>query len=158
MTEPSNYCEECNKDGCGVCADPDFLWSLRIYQVEEKGRKLFEFFIEKDEEVIASGKSNGFFSLLDQALEAVASWKLVPNLGESPSLTDLAFSTGVLVERNRAQKVLDEQIATLEIQRDLALKHQDELLELTREELDALITGDPVTFEARLKKLKEAAK
>jgi hypothetical protein len=158
MTEPINPCEECSKTSCGVCDDPSFPWSLRIYQVEENGRRLFEFFIEKDKEVLVTGKANGFFSIIDQALEAVASWNLVPNLGESPSLTDLAFSTGVLVERNRAQKVLDEQIATLEIQRDLALKHQDELLELTREELDALITGDPVTFEARLKKLKEAAK
>jgi hypothetical protein len=103
MTEPTN--------------DPKFLWSLQVFRVEDEGKEFFEFFIEKDEEIVAEGKANGFFSIVDQALEAVYSWGLTPKLGQSASLVDLAFNTGVLVERRNAEKLIDEQIERLEKER-----------------------------------------
>jgi hypothetical protein len=108
--------------------EPEFLWNLQVWKVRENGREFFEFLLNEDEELIAEGSSNGLFSIVDQALEAVVSHGLTPNLGNSPSITDLAFSTGVLVERIRLTKELEE-----------ASHPEGKLLELSREELDAIL-------------------
>jgi hypothetical protein len=83
-------------------------FSLNIYKVEVEDRELYRFIVAKDDVSVAMGTASGFHSILDQALEAITT--NVPNLikGKPSSLTDLAFDSGVIAERARMLKFIED--------------------------------------------------
>lgn len=101
-----HICQDCDHN-CHICSRPvEFAWTLRLTEVNETGRKLYEFFIEKDGDIIAEGSAHGILSIFDLARESVFENRLVDTVGSPASFTDIAFDSGRIHERERIIKLL----------------------------------------------------
>ena len=107
MEQRVNLCEDCGD--CQVCHRTDrveFPWDLRIYELLENGRKSYEFFLEKDGDVISEGSAHGILSIFDLAREAIFESGLVKQVGSPSSFTDIAFDSGRIHERQKLTTLL----------------------------------------------------
>ena len=80
---------------------------LVLFGTEFETKTLYRFRLEKNDEEVANGTADGFQTIMDLLEEALLSNFPEYFRGKPSSLTDIAFSSGLIHERERLIKLLD---------------------------------------------------